>query len=338
MSGRRRKASVIADLAVGATAIALILIGASARAALPPDRPVLPATYDGPAGDGALAPAELDRWWRLFKDPRLDALEDEAFKTAPDARTAAARVIEARATLRSQIAQTLPTGEIKGAASDEREHNIGATQGALFPIGGRFESESVNLNPSWELDLFGRLGAARKVAKADQASTRFSIEGARASLAASVADGYFQAVGLAIQIDDARETVRIDADLERVAREKADIGAGHTVGLAGRSSGASAGRARGRGASAFRGRDRQAATSGDLSHLYPAAPAGSVTHGAAERFLQPDHQRPDPVSADHQPRVLDLGRQRDRSGLRYSPTAVRRPGRGRPDPPGGDRL
>jgi NodT family efflux transporter outer membrane factor (OMF) lipoprotein len=232
MPGLRRFAPAIARMGVGVTALACVAAGPS-PAAVPwldhhdrPSPPSLPAAYDGPAGDGALAPAELDRWWRLFKDPRLDALEDEAFRTAPDARTAAARVLEARATLRSEIAQTLPTGEIKGAASDEREHNIGASQGALFPIGGRFESESVNLDPSWELDLFGRLSAARKIAKADLASTRFNIEGARASLAASVADGYFQAVGLGIQIDDAKETVRIDADLERIAREKAAIGLG----------------------------------------------------------------------------------------------------------------
>ncbi len=203
-----------------------VMLGPPAAAAAPTPAPRLPTAYDAPAGDATLTPVELDRWWRLFQDPALDALEDEAFRAAPDARTAAARVLEARATLRSEIAQTLPTGEIKGAASEEREHNIGSAQGALFPIGGTFESETANLNPSWEIDLFGRLRQARRVAKADLAATRFNIEGARASLAASVADDYFQAVGLAIQIEDAGESVRIDSDLERIAREKATLGLG----------------------------------------------------------------------------------------------------------------
>jgi NodT family efflux transporter outer membrane factor (OMF) lipoprotein len=168
----------------------------------------------------------LDRWWLIFHDPVLDGLEDEADRTAPDALTAGARILEAKATLASEVAQTLPTGEIKGNASDEREHNIGAPQSALFPVGGNFETETATFAPSWELDLFGRLREAVKVARADRAATRFDIEGARASLAASVADDYFLATGLAIQIEDAKETVRIDSGLETIAREKADIGLG----------------------------------------------------------------------------------------------------------------
>jgi NodT family efflux transporter outer membrane factor (OMF) lipoprotein len=188
--------------------------------------PSVPAAYEDAPGDNPMAPAELDRWWLAFHDPVLEGLEDEAFRTGPDALTAAARILEAKATLASEVAQTLPKGEIQANASDEREHNIGGAENALFPVGGRFENESANLEPSWEIDLFGRLREAVKIAKADRQAARFDIEGAKASLAASVADDYFQAEGLSIQIDDAKETVRIDADLERVAQAKADIGLG----------------------------------------------------------------------------------------------------------------
>ncbi len=194
---------------------------AGARAPAPPR---LPAAYDSTAGGSALAPAELDRWWLLFNDPRLNALEDEAFRTGPDALTAAARVLEARATRNSLIAQTLPTGEIAGNASKAHNRNIGAQGNSLFPIGGDVESETASLKVSWEIDLFGRLSVARKVAKANLSVTRFNVEAARASLAASVADTYFQATGLGIQSDDARETVRIETELLRVAQGKADLG------------------------------------------------------------------------------------------------------------------
>jgi NodT family efflux transporter outer membrane factor (OMF) lipoprotein len=216
----RRLAPALAVLVMGT------ILGSTAQASRTPS-PGLPAAYDGAPSDGAaLTPAQLDRWWLLFGDPTLDALEDEAFKTAPDARTAAARILEARATRDSDIAQTLPTGHIAGNASQQRQHNIGAGGNALFPIGGVYESETASLAPSWEIDLFGRLAVARKVAKADLAASRFNIEGSRASLAASVADDYFQATGLAIQIEDARETVRIEEGLEHIAREKADLGLG----------------------------------------------------------------------------------------------------------------
>ena len=185
----------------------------------------LPAHYDS-GGETALTAIELDRWWLIFRDPALNALEDEAFRNGPDARTAAARVMEAKATRDSQVAQTLPTGNIAGNASHQHAYNIGPPTNSLFPVGGVTDSETVNFNVSWELDLFGRLAQARKVAKADLAAARFNVEGSRASLAASVADNYFQAAGLAIQIADARETVRIQSELESVAHRKAVLGLG----------------------------------------------------------------------------------------------------------------
>jgi NodT family efflux transporter outer membrane factor (OMF) lipoprotein len=209
-------------LAVAAT-LAALSAGAAPRP-IPP--PPLPAAFDGAPAGAPLAPARLDRWWLLFDDPALNALEDEAFRNGPDARTAAARVLEATATRDSQIAQTLPKGTIEGMASKQHQSNLGRASGALFPIGGDYESESVNLKVSWEIDLFGRLREARKVAKADLAAARFNIEGARAALAASVADTYFQAAGLTIQIADAGETVRIETELQGVAQQKADLGLG----------------------------------------------------------------------------------------------------------------
>jgi multidrug efflux system outer membrane protein len=201
-------------------------LGPSAVAATRAQPPKLPVAYEASSLGPALAPAVLDRWWLLFNDPVLDSLEDEAFSTAPDALTAEARIVEAHNTRNSEIAQTFPTGHIAGNVSDSREHNIGGGGNALFPIGGNFESETLNLQPSWEIDLFGRLVQERKIANANLAATRFNVEGSRASLAASVADDYFLATGLAIQIDDARETVRIETGLQRVAQQKADLGLG----------------------------------------------------------------------------------------------------------------
>ena len=186
----------------------------------------LPAGYDEVAARSPLALAALDHWWTLFNDPTLDSLEAEAFRTGPDARTAAARILEARETEFSEIAQTLPKGNIAGNASKEHESNIGGAANTLFPIGGTIETETANLNVSLEVELFGRLAAARRVAKADLAAARFDVEGTRASLAASVADNYFLASGLAIQIEDAKETVRIQGQLETIAEKKAQLGIG----------------------------------------------------------------------------------------------------------------
>ncbi|HEY5071696.1 MAG TPA: TolC family protein [Caulobacteraceae bacterium] len=186
----------------------------------------LPDRYEGPGGAETLGPAALDRWWLLFEDPELNSLEEQAFSLAPDARTAAARILEARATRGSLVAQTLPTGDLAGNATHSHASNLGGASNSLFPIGGTTDSETLNFNVSWEIDLFGRLAQGRRAANADFATTRFDVEGARASLAASVADSLFQARGLAIQLVDARVNVQVEADLYDLARRKALVGLG----------------------------------------------------------------------------------------------------------------
>jgi multidrug efflux system outer membrane protein len=199
-----------------------------ALAATPPSVPrvPVPAVYDGQASGQQTSPAALDRWWLLFGDEGLDALEDEAFRTSSDARTASARILEARATRAAQTAQTLPSGSIAANASRQESYAIGVPRNDLNPTSGVTDTVSGNFNVSWELDLFGRLAVARRVAKATAAEARFNVEGTRAALAADVADTYFQAKGLVIQLEDARATVRIQSDLLIIAQKKAAAGAG----------------------------------------------------------------------------------------------------------------
>jgi outer membrane protein, multidrug efflux system len=185
----------------------------------------MPAQYQAPAS-AALTPLALDRWWLLFDDPTLNALEDEAFRVSPDIRTAQARIVEASATRAGQIAQTWPQGEITGNASHQAAYAIGLTGSNLSPTTGVTDTAVGNFNVSWELDLFGRLATQRRIARATDVEARFAVEGTKAALAADVADTYFQMRGYANQLDDALASVRIERDLLNVARRKAEVGAG----------------------------------------------------------------------------------------------------------------
>jgi len=187
----------------------------------------LPQAYEAPAGDVQLPPAALDTWWTIFADAGLNALEDEALRNSPDARTQIARLQEAGATRSSTILQTfMPTGQLTGSASRKQTADLGSNADSFLPVGGRSENEALNFNVSWELDFLGALRTARQAARADFAVTRFQVEAARASLVANVADSYFQARGLAIQLADANQTVRIQSELLRVATVKATHGLG----------------------------------------------------------------------------------------------------------------
>jgi NodT family efflux transporter outer membrane factor (OMF) lipoprotein len=174
----------------------------------------------------SLAPQALDRWWLIFGDDELDQLEDQALKLSPDAKTQIARLQEARATLKSDILQTYPTGDVTGSLNRKHTAPVGAPPPSLVPVGGTSANDVANFNVSWELDFFSVLRDARNAARADFAATRFDVEAARASLVANVADSYFQARGLAIQLDDANETLNIESELLSVAATKADLGLG----------------------------------------------------------------------------------------------------------------
>jgi outer membrane protein TolC len=188
----------------------------------------------------------LDRWWDQFNDPQLTALVDAAMARSIDARAAAARLQEARAIRRGALRQFGLQGDLQaGAQAQGTEILTGGAGGITFPGGpgepgepgapggqnpftqeGVTYSANLGFDVSWEADLFGRRAAARREAEATLAAERFAFEGARASLAGTVADTLFSLRGIALQLEDARETRRIQQQLRGVAQLRAQRGLG----------------------------------------------------------------------------------------------------------------
>jgi len=202
---------------------ALLALGACATArdaeiALPEAYPTLDAN--------AASAGALDAWWLSFGDPELNALVDEALALSPDAQSAAARLREARLTATSALTTFLPQGQLTGSARQTETEQVDGQEISVpgLSTSGTSESYQGAFNVSWELDLFGRFFAVRRAAQGDTAAARFAYEGARASLAANVADAYFQARGLAIQLKDARESARVQQSLYDLAQQRVDIG------------------------------------------------------------------------------------------------------------------
>ncbi|WP_304170435.1 efflux transporter outer membrane subunit [Phenylobacterium aquaticum] len=211
--------------------MACLTLGGCASARKPDTR--LPAAFEAAQAADAAAPpaAALDVWWTQFGDAELTGLIDQALKASPDARAAAARLAEARVTASSALIAFLPQGDAKGST---KETHTTQTSGTVinipgFSSNGKSTADSASLNVSWEVDLFGRIFAVAKAARGDTAAARFDYESTRASLAANVADTYFQARGLAIQLEDARQTLRIEQALQNVADIKAQRGLGSSA-------------------------------------------------------------------------------------------------------------
>jgi multidrug efflux system outer membrane protein len=191
----------------------------------------LPAAYEVPPSANAQAstPAgavQLDRWWLAFNDTQLTGLIDQALMRNPDARTAAARLREVQANRTSALTSFLPQGNLQGNARRTHTTQIAGTAINIpgYSTTGDSEAYSGTFNVSWEVDIFGRVFAAAKAANAEVAAQRFDYEATRAAIAANVADAYFQARGLSIQLADANESARIERSLYDLVNRRVQAG------------------------------------------------------------------------------------------------------------------
>lgn len=219
---------------------ALILLSGAALAGCvtaPPVRTAevaLPLAYT--ATNAALPAVPLDDWWTLYGDPQLTSLVEQALAQGFDVRQAFARLQEARAIRSGALARFGLQGNLSGSGQVQRSQQVtggagdieipGLPSGSLGGLGGSQTTTSASLSfpVSWEIDLFGRRGATRRVANADLAAARFDYEGARAAVAAEVARSLFQARGLATQLEDARANARTQGRLFDLLRRRAERG------------------------------------------------------------------------------------------------------------------
>mgnify|MGYP000237439029 CR=1 FL=1 len=136
-------------------------------------RPVQP--QDAPAPEA---------WWRLYADPDLDRLQQQAASANPGIAQAVARLRAAQAAVAGSRAGLLPSLGASGAAI--RARGAGSGSGA-----GTGNSYSLGLNASWELDLWGRLSGAVDASQAQAQASSADLAAARLSLQASLAQAYF---------------------------------------------------------------------------------------------------------------------------------------------------
>ena len=129
-------------------------------------------------------------WWQGFGDPALSALVDQAVAGSPSLRVAQARVVRASANAGSARAAEGPQ---LGAAFDATRQRFSANSIYPPPLGGAtLTTSSLQLNGSWELDLFGRNRAALDAAVGQERAAEADAAAARVVLAVNVARNYVQ--------------------------------------------------------------------------------------------------------------------------------------------------
>jgi outer membrane protein, multidrug efflux system len=166
--------------------------------------------------------AEDGRWWRIYDDSVLDDLVDESIASNADLAIAAARVDEARALVGEAESAFFPTVDAQGAAS--RQQLSRRTAQAFPGIPTRFTDYRATLNVSYELDIFGRLRAGARAARAELQASEAARDTVRLALAAEVVKSYFTLRALDEQVALTRETLSLRQDTLSLQKKRFDGG------------------------------------------------------------------------------------------------------------------
>jgi outer membrane protein, multidrug efflux system len=168
------------------------------------------------------------RWWTALGDAELDRLETAALAASPDLEAAAARVRQARAVLRQDKANALPTS----GSSAAYLHAKGLTSafGAAPASGSGSESEQAAsptissyaavLDATWEIDLFGGNRRAIEGARASSEAYEEDLQGAQVSLTAEVAQAYLSLRDAQARLAQSRRDAEIEARTLAMQRER----------------------------------------------------------------------------------------------------------------------
>ncbi|VWX54335.1 efflux transporter outer membrane subunit [Novosphingobium sp. 9U] len=210
------KRSIAALLA--ATSLAGCAVGPNYVAKAPP--PSAEAPFIGGTLP-AVSTAEPDgTWWRLYNDPVLDRLVQDALAANTDIRVAVARIERARADLRGSRNLALPQTGIEASGGRQRTSRFQSLPGLDREnrvVDGEF-------NVAYELDLFGRVKRGVEASRADLAAAQQDADAVRVSVVADTVRAYVDATSAAEQITVAKRTVDLLQRSERITNARFERG------------------------------------------------------------------------------------------------------------------
>ena len=165
-----------------------------------PPQYVVPDSWQGSSpfveakpADGELRPD----WWKLFNDPVLDQLVDQAMAANPDLHAAAERFIQARDIMMAARSQYFPRISLEMGASHRRQ----SFDRIFRPENSPLQSSTVDPGgiASWEPDFWSALrnAAQAEIYRAEERAAEWGL--ARLSLQAEIAANYFTIRGLDAQ-------------------------------------------------------------------------------------------------------------------------------------------
>jgi NodT family efflux transporter outer membrane factor (OMF) lipoprotein len=228
---RRRRSSVAGALA--ALLAAGCAVGPDYRR---PDAPV-PGSFKEQPPPGTWKPAQpadaalRGKWWQLFGDPQLDALEDKIAVSNQTLKAATAQYLAAQEQVRVARAAYFPT---LGAGASATQIRVSENQPTFVRSVSKHDYTLFALQgqAQWEPDLWGRVRRTVEQARAEAQASAADLANVELSLRAELAADYFQVRGLDVQKQLLENTLASDADALQLARVRFSGGVANAVDVA----------------------------------------------------------------------------------------------------------
>ena len=181
-----------------------------------PDSKVQPSWSE--SGDERINSGQVDyrKWWRVFNDPELNKLIEQAYRENLSLRIAGTRVLQARARLGIVVGDFYPqTQTVSGSVVANR-----TSDNAAFGGGISYSQAQIGANVGWELDFWGRFRRAIEGADAAWLVSVANYDNTLISLTADVAAAYIQIRTLQKRIAIARENARLQKENLSIAESR----------------------------------------------------------------------------------------------------------------------
>lgn len=185
-------------------ALAVLLAACANPGGIAPQAQLREAASVGLTEQPSEAPVAAD-WWSAYGDAGLDRLVAQALAGSPSLGQARARQARALAVTEAADAALLPQLNLGVDLTRQRYTENGAVPAPL--AGSVRETGLLQLSGSWEMDFFGRYGAALQAALGNVRAASADAQAARALLAQQVVRGWLQLARTQDQLAVAERTL-----------------------------------------------------------------------------------------------------------------------------------
>ncbi len=175
----------------------------------PAYKELTPADYKNTEGWKVAEPKDdalRGKWWEIFNDPQLNALEEKVNVSNQNIAAAAASFFAARALVKEARSQLFPTVSTNPSITAQRPSSTlskvgssnsgsGSAAGSASTSTGTFADYTLPFDATWQPDLFGRIRNTVSAAANGAQASAADLENTRLTVQADVAADYFQLRG-----------------------------------------------------------------------------------------------------------------------------------------------